>query len=104
MTTLIVLFNLKADADRDAYERWAESTDLPTVRGLSSCDGFDLYKVTGLLGADGKAPYEYVEMISVNDMLRFGEEVAGETMQRVAAEFQAFADAPVFMLTDRIST
>jgi hypothetical protein len=43
MSTLIVLFNLRSDADANAYENWAKTTDLPVVRGLSSVDSFEVY-------------------------------------------------------------
>ncbi len=102
MQTLIVLFRLKPGVDVQAYEEWAKSTDLPIVRELPSVAGFDLYKVSGLLGSDGNAPYEYVEKIEVSDMHQFGDDVGTETMRRVASEFQGFADNPVFMLTDRM--
>ena len=36
MTTIIVLFNLKSDASKSAYEAWAKETDLKTVRALNS--------------------------------------------------------------------
>lgn len=103
MTTLIVLFNLKADADPDVYERWAAETDLPTVRGLESCGGFELYRTCGLFGSEDAAPYSYVEIIRISDMEGFRREVAGETMRKVAAEFQSFADAPLFMLAEELS-
>ena len=103
MTTLIVLFNLKSDSKTDAYESWAQATDLPVVRGLSSVDSFEVYRSAGVLGSDAAAPYQYVEMIEVNDMDAFGAEVSTETMRQVASEFQAFADNPVFMLTNKFS-
>ena len=102
VTTLIVLFNLKADVDPADYERWAATTDLPTVRGLDSCAGFDVYRASGLLGSDVPAPYQYIEVIAVDDMQRFGEEIATDTMRQVASEFQSFADAPMFILTERL--
>jgi len=102
MTRIVVLFNLKPGVDVGEYERWARSTDLPTVNGLESVDAFTVHKVTGLLGKDDKPPYEYVEIIDVNDMQRFGDNVSTETMRKVAGEFQSFADAPVFMLTDAV--
>lgn len=101
--TLIVLFRLKAGTDVSAYESWARSTDLPIVRKLPSVGGFDLFRTLSLLGSGDRPPYDYVEMITVRDMAGFGTDVATETMRRVAGEFQAFADNPVFMLTDRIS-
>lgn len=104
MTTMIVLFNLKPGADPSAYEQWASSKDLPTVRNLESCDSFEVYRSTGLFGADGEPPYDYVEIINVNNIKRFGEEVASDTVQAIAAEFEDFADRPVFILTERIDT
>lgn len=102
MNTLIVLFNLKNGADSSAYEAWAESTDLPVVRGLKSVDSFEVYRTQGLFGG-GAAPYQYVEVIEINDVGQFGTEVGTQTMSKVASEFQAFADKPVFMLTTKFS-
>jgi len=102
MNTLIVLFNLKKDADSGAYEAWAKATDLPVVRGLSSVDSFEVYRSQGLFGG-GEAPYEYVEMIDINDVDQFGTEVGSATMAKVASEFQGFADNPVFILTSKFS-
>jgi hypothetical protein len=102
MTNLVVLFNLKDGVDPSEYEAWAQSTDLPIVRGLDSIESFSVYRTSGLLGSDAKPPYQYVEVIDIGDMARFGEEVASDTMQRVAAEFQERADNPLFMSADSI--
>ena len=96
MTRIIVLFNLRAEASPDDYEAWARSTDIPTVNALGSVSCFSVLRATGLLGSEGDPPYQYVEIIDVDDMRRFGSEVATELMQKVAAEFQSFADQPVF--------
>ena len=102
MTTLVVLFNLKPEASASEYEHWAKTTDLPIVRELTSVDSFDAFKTQGVLGSDNPAPYEYVEVIHVNDMATFGTEVATDTMRKVAGEFQQFADGPVFMVTEAL--
>ncbi len=99
---IVVLFNLKPDASHEDYEHWAKSTDIPTVKALASVSDFSVLRTTGLLGTDAAAPYQYVELLEVADMELLGREVASETMQRVAAEFQAFADNPAFMLTQPI--
>lgn len=104
MTTLIVLFNLKEGANAADYESWARNTDLPTVRALDSVAAFDAYRTQGLLGSEAAAPYQYVEVIQVPDMARFGEELATDVMQNVAAEFQQFADAPCFMLATALDS
>lgn len=102
MTMIVVLFNLKAGVNASDYEQWARTTDLPNVNRLPSVAQFSVLRTTGLLGADAPAPFQYVELLEVKDMVQLGEDVAGETMQKVAAEFQQFADNPQFMLTERI--
>lgn len=102
MTRIVVLFNLKDAGSVEEYEAWAKSTDLPIVNGLKSVDGFTVHRATGLLGTDAAPPYQYIEIIDVNDMSVFGEEVSTETMRKVAGEFQGFADSPTFILTDSL--
>ena len=102
MKRIVVLFNLKDANSAAEYEAWATSTDLPTVRALESVDSFTVHRATGLLGTDAAPPYQYIEIIDVNDMAVFGDEVSTETMRKVAGEFQSFADSPVFILTDSI--
>ena len=99
MSRIVVLFNLKDGVSAADYEAWARSTDIPTVNELSSVDAFTVHRSAGLLIGDGAPPYEYVELIDVNDMETFGDEVGSETMQRVAGEFPAFADDPISILT-----
>ncbi len=102
MTRIVVLFNLKDAGSAAEYEAWARSTDLPTVNALQSVDGFSVHRASGLLGTDAAPPYQYIEIIDVNDMGVFGDEVATDTMRKVAGEFQSFAEAPVFILTDEL--
>lgn len=96
---IIVLFNLKPGVDPAVYEAWAAARDIPTVRALPSIAGFEVSAATGLLGSDGRPPYQYVEVIDVADMDRFGSDIGTEAMQQIAAEFQSFADNPVFVTT-----
>jgi len=99
---IIVLFNLKPGISVADYEAWARATDLPTVNGLKSVDTFEVYKCMGLLGSDAKPPYAYIETIDVNDMDVFGGEVSTETMQKVAASFQAMASDLSFIMTEKL--
>ncbi len=102
MPTLIVFFRLKAGTDPAVYENWARETDLPIVRGLPSVDAFRLYRADGLFGSDAAPPYDYVELIDIASMDRFGADVGTDTMASVAAQFRQFADEPVFLLTSEI--
>jgi len=102
MPKLIVLFNLQKGAKKREYEKWVKTTDLPTVRNLSSIDDFRLYKMKSVMGADGKPPYQYCEIIEINDMEKFGSDIGTRKMKKVAKEFQAFADNPIFIMSDEI--
>lgn len=99
---IVVLFNLKPGADPAAYEKWARATDIPGVRALRSVSDFQVYRATGLLGTDARPPYAYIEVIDVPDMQAFGADVATQAVQKVAAEFQLFADNPQFVLTEAL--
>lgn len=103
MASIVVLFNLKDDASKEAYEKWAQTTDVPTVKGLGSIDDFKVYRMTGVMGSEEPSPYQYCEVIEVNDMEKFGAEVSTETMQKVAAEFQEFADGPLFLMSEQFA-
>jgi hypothetical protein len=102
VTYLIVLFNLKAGASPDAYETWARRTDIPTVRGLKSNGGYDVFKALSVRNSDKSPPYQYVEMISITDMDQFGQDVATDTMRKVAGEFREFADNPIFVVAEKL--
>jgi hypothetical protein len=102
MTTIVVLFNLKDSADESAYQNWAKQTDIPTASGLTSVDAFEVLKAEGLLMSEDKPPYQYIEILKVNNMEQFGSDVGTANMQKVAAEFQQFADNPLFIMTSKL--
>lgn len=102
MARIVVLFDLKDGVAAADYEAWARATDIPTVNGLESVAAFTVHRAASLLAGEGTPPYQYVEVIDVDDMGRFGAEIGSDTMQRVAAEFQAFADNPIFILTEDV--
>jgi len=101
MTTLIVLFNLRNPEQREAYEQWAREVDLPTAGSLPSVEKFEVLRSVGVLGG-GQAPYEYIEVLRVRNMEQLGADVSTPTMQEVSQRFQAFADNPVFMITEAL--
>lgn len=99
---IIVLFNLRPGVDEETYEKWARERDIPAVDTLKSVDSFTVHKASGVLGTDAPAPYRYVEVVDVNDEAAFNAEIATETMKAIAAEFQALADNPTFILTSPV--
>lgn len=100
--TLLALFNLKNGATSEDYLKWARTVDLPTVNGLKSVDQFDAYAVEGVFGSDATPPYQYYEVIQINDMDEFLTEVGTDTMKKVAAQFQQFTDDVIFLLSEGI--
>ena len=103
MAALVVLFNLKDESAKAAYENWAKTTDVPTVKGLNSIDDFKVYRLNSIMGTEENPPFQYCEVIDINDMNALGPELETETMKRVAGEFQAFADNPIFIISERIA-
>lgn len=103
MATLIVLFNLKEGQSVEDYEQFARDEDVPGVKELQSIDDFKVFKSDSLLFSDDGPPYQYFEMIDVNDMEQFGQDVQAEAIQQIAAKFQGMVDNPIFILTEQIA-
>ena len=99
MQTGLVLFNLTPGVDRAEYEAWARASDLPVVNGLASVAQFEVLKAGGLLIGDGAPPYQYAELIRVPDMDAFLKDLSDPAVQAGAAQFQQYADNPLFILT-----
>lgn len=102
MNTVIVLFNLKPGTSVQDFERWAREHDLPTVNALASVDSFEMLRSKGLLIGEGKPPYEYVEIMRVPDMAAFAADLSSPDVQAGAAQFQQFADNPLFILAESV--
>ncbi len=102
MKTVIVLFNLKPGASREDFERWAREKDIPTVSALDSVQSFEVLRASGLLIGDGKPPFEYFEIMRIPDMEAFGRDLSAPQVQAGAAQFQAFADNPIFILAENL--
>ena len=99
---IVVLFNLKQGADPLAYESWAKTTDIPAVNAMGSVADFSVFKATGLLGSEEASPYQYVETIDIEAMDPFLGDVSTDAAQQIAQEFQAFADNPLFIVTETL--
>ena len=103
MTHILVLFNLKDGVDVGEYEAWAKSTDLVNVNALPSVNRFEVLRMKGFLRGDDAPPYQYAEIIEVPDMDKFFGDVGSDVMQKTAAEFQDYADAPMFIVCDNLA-
>jgi hypothetical protein len=103
MKTMIVLYNLKPEVTPAEYEQWAKETDAPTVKGLEAISDFQMHRANGLLGTEAPSPYQYIEVVQIQDMEKLGQEIATEKMQAIQQQFQQFADNPFFILTEQFA-
>ena len=101
MAKIIVLFNLKPGTSVADYEAFARESDLPIVNALPSVDRFEVLKAEGLLSG-GASPYQYIEIIDVNNLEQLGKDVSTETMQKIAATFRSMAEEPLFIITKNL--
>lgn len=97
MTTIIVLFNLKAGVSVAEYEKFAREQDVPEVRRLPSVEHFEVLRSEGLMSG-AAAPYQYVEILRC-DTSKLGADVKSPVMQKVVSTFQSMADNPLFIVT-----
>ena len=104
MTTVIVLFNLLPDADKEAYENWARESDIPAVRRLGSVSGFDVLRMQNMLSGETETPYQYAELIQIESMDGFFNDVKTDAIQEAAKQFRTFADNPQFIVCESIES
>jgi REDY-like protein HapK len=102
-TVIIVLFNLKPNASISDYEEWAKAKDIPTVKSLGSVKDFSILKMGNLLGSQTASPYQYCELISVNNMDAFFADLQTEVVQQGAKTFNEFADNPLFIVSEKLA-
>jgi hypothetical protein len=102
--TLIVLFNLRRGVKPAAYERWAQKTDVPIAGGLKSVKDFKVFRAEGIFGSKKKPPYKYFEILHVTGLDALVGDIGKEPrMQKVAADFQKYADNPIFIVTEKFA-
>ena len=103
MTTLIVLFNLKAGVSEADYEAFAKTLDIPTVSGLKSVSDFKVYKSYGIFGSDATPLYRYFELINFSNVDELVSDMGAEPkMADIPTKFAEMADNPMFILTKQI--
>lgn len=103
MATIILKYKLKDGVTREDFENWVRTSDQPTMRGLKSVAAFDTYRVTGLLIGEGAPSTDYIEVFDIADLAAFtGTDMPGEAVQGIMGQFMGFAEAPEFMLADKV--
>jgi hypothetical protein len=94
---MIVLVNLKEDVAPEAYERWLDERYVPAVLTLPSVDEWRGYRVSGLAGADGKPPYQYIVAVEINGLDQLGKDMESERVQTLLGELGRYAEVTQLM-------
>ena len=103
MTYLLIRYNLKDGVDPAEFETWVRDTDQPTMRSLKRVMHFDTYKATGLLMGEGVPSQSYFEIFEIDDLDGFAsEDMPGDTVQSIMGQFMGFADAPDFVIAEKL--
>jgi hypothetical protein len=103
MAALILKYRLKDGVTPADFENWVKTIDQPAMRGLARVAAFDTYRVTGLLLGEGAPSVDYVEVFDIPDLNGFtGQDMPGETVQSVMGAFMGFAEAPEFLIAEKV--
>lgn len=103
MPMLILKYRLKPGITRETFETWVRTVDQPAMRGLRRVSSFNTYRIEKLLIGEGAASADYVEVFEITDLAGFtGEDMPGAVVQGIMGQFMGFADAPEFMIAERI--
>ena len=103
MSAVIISYKLKPGVSPADFEHWVKTVDQPTLRGFARVKAFDTFRIERLLMGEGTPSVQYVELFHIPDLDGFmTEEMAGEAMQSVMAQFTGFADAPEFMVAEKL--
>lgn len=103
MSAVIISYKLKPGVTPADFEHWVKTVDQPTLRGMARVKAFDTFRVERLLMGEGEPSAHYVELFHIPDLAGFmAEDMAGETMQAIMAQFTGFAEAPEFLVAEKL--
>jgi hypothetical protein len=103
MSAVIISYRLKPGVARADFEHWVRAVDQPTLRGFARVKAFDTFRIERLLIGEDEASTHYVELFHIPDLDGFmAEDMPGETMQAIMAQFAGFAEAPEFMVAEKL--
>lgn len=103
MSYLLLRYNLKDGVSPEDFEAWVRDTDQPTMRSLNRVNSFETWKATGLLMGEGAPSQSYFEIFEIDDLAGFtSEDMPGDTVQAIMGQFMGFADAPEFVVAEKL--
>jgi hypothetical protein len=103
MSAVIISYKLNPGVTPADFEHWVKTVDQPTLRGFARVKAFDTFRVERLLMGEGEPSVQYVELFHIPDLDGFmSEDMTGETMQGMLAQFAGFAAAPEFLVAEKL--
>jgi hypothetical protein len=103
MSAVIISYRLNPGVTPADFEHWVRTVDQPTLRGMARVRAFDTFRIERLLMGEGEPSVQYVEIFHIPDLAGFmDEDMAGETMQGIMAQFAGFAAAPEFLVAEKL--
>ena len=103
MAYLLIRYNLKDNVSPEDFETWVRDTDHPTMRALHRVKSFETFRANGLLLGEGEPSQGYFEIFEIDDLAAFtAEDMPGDTVQTIMAQFMGFADNPEFTIADKL--
>ena len=99
---LIVLFNLKKEANAVDYETFARTIDSPTIKKLNSNKSFIILKGLTLFGSNEPSPYQYIEIMEVTNFEDLAEDIKQQNVQDMLGKFMEFAEDPKLIVTQKV--
>lgn len=103
MSQIILIYSLKDGVSREDFHDWVRNTDQPAMRALERVESFNTYETKRLLMGEGEPSVGYVEVFELSDLDGFvSEDMPGDRVQSVMGEFMGFAEAPEFIIADKV--
>lgn len=103
MSAVIIRYKLNPGVTPADFEHWVRTVDQPILRGMARVEAFDTFRVERLLMGEGEPSANYIELFDIPDLDGFmTEDMAGATMQGVMAQFAGFAEAPEFLVAEKL--
>lgn len=103
MSAVIIRYKLNPGVTPADFEHWVRTVDQPTLRGMARVEAFDTFRIERLLMGEGEPSANYIELFDIPDLDGFmTEDMAGATMQAVMAQFAGFAEAPEFLVAEKL--
>jgi REDY-like protein HapK len=87
---MIVFFmnRLKEGVDPKKYERWVREFDYAQTRKMKSVDRYRVSRVGRSI--KGRRPYDYVELVEINDPDLYEKELRGPVGRRIISQWRTF--------------